>query len=115
MTKLRARMEEIGEHLRLFTEEEAILAAAELGDWDRVFALLNEMKRPVDRGAAGQCLEWALHHAPWQTFDRLLDRLPGGEYAGKTVIRGLITNRGDNDAMEASGTWVKQIVPSAGR
>lgn len=106
MTKLRARIEEIGEHLRQFAAEEAILTAAGLGDWDRVFALLDEMKRPMDRGAAGQCLEWALHRAPWQTFDRLLDRLPGGEYAGKIVIRGLSTNRGDNDAMEACGTLV---------
>ena len=106
MTKLRARMEEIGEHLRQFAAEEAILTAAGLGDWDRVFVLLDGMKRPMDQGAAGQCLEWALHRAPWQTFDRLLDRLPGGEYAGKIVIRGLSTNRGDNDAMEACGTLV---------
>ena len=106
MTKLRARMEEIGEHLRQFAAEEAILTAAGLGDWDRVFALLDEMKRPIDQGAAGQCLEWALHHAPWQTFDRLLDRLPGGEHAGKIVIRDFSTNGGDNDALEASGTLV---------
>ena len=58
----------------------------------------------MDRGAAAQGLEWALHHAPWQTFDRLLDRLPGGEYAGKIVFRGLLTNGGDNDALEARGT-----------
>lgn len=106
MTKLRARMEEIGEHLRQFAAEEAILTAAGLGDWERVFALLDGMNRSMDRGAAGQCLEWALHHAPWQTFDRLLDRLPGGEYAGKIVFRGLLTNGGDNEALEASGTLV---------
>ena len=51
--RLQKRIEEIGEHLRRFAAEEEILTAAGLGRWERVFARLDAMDRPMDRDAAG--------------------------------------------------------------
>lgn len=85
--KLWERLEEAGAHLQRFAVEEEILTAAGVGDWDRVFGQIDAMKRPVDRRAAGQCLEWALQHAPVPIFHQLLNRMPKGEYVGRTVIQ----------------------------
>lgn len=102
--RLQKRIEEIGEHLRRFAAEEEILTAAGLGRWERVFARLDAMDRPMNRDAAGQCLEWALHNAPAPVFARLLDRLPGGEYVGRAFIRRMPGGRRTNHCTEVRGS-----------
>lgn len=102
--RLQKRIEEIGEHLRRLDAEEEILTAAGLGHWERVFARLDAMNRPMDRDAAGQCLERALHNAPARVFAELLDRLPGGEYVGRIRIRRMPKGRRTNHCTEVRGS-----------
>ena len=84
LAALLGRYRELSEDAPLTREEleERLHGEVWRGDWDEVLRLLEQFPGNVSREAAGECLCRAVEGAPPEVFEKLLDRLPRGEYAG---------------------------------
>lgn len=86
MNGMQERLSQLGAEPERLQGEEEILAEAVAGKWERALDLAENLGRPMDRGAANLCMEYALQSASNNVFDRFLKCVPKGEYTGTAVV-----------------------------